>query len=101
MSEKLISAEYLFAKIDKFILECDGISFEELRKVLKSAPAVDAVEVVRCKDCKYWVPMDIGGWMTKGRVDGECRLLLDIHSSKMYMTKKDHFCSYGRKERRQ
>ena len=74
---------------------CGRISANDVRQ----APAVDAVEVVRCKDCKYWVPMDIGGWMTKGRIDGECRLLLDIHSSKMYMTKKDHFCSYGRKER--
>ena len=52
MSEKLISAKYLFSKIDKFILECDGISFEELRKVLKTAPAVDAVEVEKYNDLR-------------------------------------------------
>lgn len=25
-----------------------------LREVLEDAPTVDAVEVVRCKDCKWW-----------------------------------------------
>ena len=53
MSEKLISADYLFAKIDKWVLDCDGISFEELKKTLNNALAVDAVEVVRKEAVDY------------------------------------------------
>ena len=53
MSEKLISADYLFAKIDKWVLDCDGISFEELKKTLNNAPAVDAVEVVQKEAVDY------------------------------------------------
>lgn len=102
MSEKLISADRLIQFVENWGKHHGREeAADSFLYAIRNAPAVDAVEVVRCKDCKYWVPMDIGGWMTKGRIDGECRLLLDIHSSKMYMTKKDHFCSYGRKERRQ
>ena len=43
------------------------------------APAVDAVEVVRCKDCKYYC----NGW--------HCNLYLNVS----HETKPDHFCSYG------
>ena len=53
MSEKLISADYLFAKIDKWVLDCDGISFEELKKTLNNAPAVDAVAVDKVAQMLY------------------------------------------------
>jgi hypothetical protein len=52
-----------------------------------NAPTVDAVEVVRCKDCKYWWkesetcthPLCCESWM--------CVMQAPIH----------HYCSYGEK----
>lgn len=87
MSEKLISADYLFAKIDKWVLNCDGISFEELKKTLNNAPAVDAVEVVRCSRC---VNNPQIGTRTKGMV--WCRKFRSE-------VRPDDFCSSG--ERRE
>lgn len=30
------------------------IGFDDIVKVLNAQPTVDAVSVIRCKDCKYW-----------------------------------------------
>jgi hypothetical protein len=59
----------------------------------------DLVEVVRCKDCKFWTPMDDGiSWKNKGRTDGECEMLLKRHYSARIWTKQYHFCSYGERK---
>lgn len=31
------------------------INYNEARLMVKNFPTVDAVEVIRCKDCKYWM----------------------------------------------
>ena len=31
-----------------------GLNFYDVEVVLNQQPAVDAVEVVRCKDCRWW-----------------------------------------------
>ena len=55
-----------------------------LREVLEDAPAVDAVEVVRCKDCKYFVP-----FVDPYNKAGMCnRKMLGLIA-------EDGFCSYG------
>lgn len=54
--------------------------------ILREAPTVDAVEVVRCRECKHW--------------DGS---VCDVHSEwpdqystgHMDYTESDDFCSYG------
>jgi hypothetical protein len=59
----------------------------------------DLVEVVRCKDCKYWTPMDNGiSWHHQGRTDGECEMLWKIHDAERHLTKQEHFCSYGERK---
>ena len=53
--------------------------------ILNGVPTIDAVEVVRCKDCKKW-----------GYSAGLCR-----HWSKLYgsvLTRADDFCSYGERK---
>ena len=51
---------------------------------LADVPTVDAVEVVRCKDCKKWeYDENFSGWCVEWR----------------RRTLGDHFCSYG--ERRE
>lgn len=50
----------------------------------------DAVEVVRCESCKYWV---------EGRHHtGRCNALVQFHDAERYMTDAGHFCSYGERK---
>ena len=69
------------------------------RVIVKCQPIVDAVEVVRCKDCKHW--FEEIGWCTKHShfigVDGKaCH---PSQSSEWEKFNADDFCSYG--ERRE
>lgn len=57
-----------------------------LKGIVENAPTVDAVPVVRCKDCKYYDPEDWGGITCKA--DGGMTYPYD-----------DSFCSQG--ERRE
>lgn len=36
------------------------VRYRAVEQVVKGQPSVDAVKVVRCKDCKHWIPYD---WM--------------------------------------
>ena len=47
-----------------------------------NAPTVDAVEVVRCKDCKHWIRTENGGYC-------------DNPDGLLGVDKPDDFCSYG------
>lgn len=59
----------------------------------------DDVRVVRCKDCKFWTPMDNGiSWHHQGRTDGECEKLWQLHCAERHLTNQDHFCSYGERK---
>lgn len=49
MASDLISREALLAEYDRVHVGKPGGA----RKLIAEAPAVDAVEVVRCKDCKH------------------------------------------------
>lgn len=40
--------------IGKVVAEIVKLSFTELLVQIDKQPTIDAVEVVRCKDCKYW-----------------------------------------------
>lgn len=61
---------------DEGYLDCA----EEARKAVNDAPAADVVEVVRCKDCKYFV-------------SEVCR-----HDLAMNLSRGDDFCSYGERK---
>ena len=77
------------AVIDRYYAEyeaqdiCDGDEDRDwLKKCIEEAPAVDAVEVVRCKDCKHSFEDDFDGslWCCRDR---EIEVV------------EGHFCSYG------
>lgn len=53
---------------------------------IEHAPAVDAVEVVRCKDCKQWNP----AFDREVSEYGVCQI-----RSQHIATKRDFFCSKG------
>ena len=57
---------------------------EWLANVVRNAPTVDAVEVVRCKNCQYWNP--------RYETMGMCMK----HNSIVTFTKPDFFCAWGK-----
>jgi hypothetical protein len=54
---------------------------------VKAQPTVDAVEVVRCKDCRFWADG------VEGCTDDEkcCKI-------GYYMTKGNDYCAYGKRK---
>lgn len=58
-----------------------------LREVLEDTPAVDVVEVVRCKDCEHY------GGITFGNI---CRRWSALNIKNC--TKPDDYCSYGERK---
>lgn len=54
-------------------------------QLMKNAPTIDAVEVVRCKDCRFFQDNQIDGYYP----NPECRWGKDETPN------KDDFCSYG------
>ena len=56
-------------------------------KIIENAPTVDAVEVVMCKDCKYWLK-DVPGCTEH---IGRCELA-------RYMVGAVGFCVYGERK---
>ena len=88
-SMSLINREALlsFEKMDADLCATCGENHtaEDVIMMIKTAPAVDAVPVVRCRECKWWQEDDDVGHCDNP--DG-----LDNYA------KPEDFCSYGEKE---
>jgi hypothetical protein len=63
-----------------------------IRKIDK-APTIDAVQVVRCKDCKHWGTMDgiVGVCREQMIVQEYDKGSINIYPERLY----DHYCAYG------
>lgn len=59
-----------------------------LKGIEENAPTVDAVPVVRCKDCKWFADNNDGDWLG-------CWLFHTIRIIPEDAPKPDDFCSYG------
>ena len=71
-----------------------AIAHKCIVEMVKEEPAVDAVEVVRCKDCKMCMlwrkPTDT--------VIGDCRIRkMNSEDEEFCMVGADDFCSHGKK----
>lgn len=87
MSEKLISADKLIMTLESMRGSRTHATIDNIIYNLKIAPAVDAVEVVRCGECFYHKDSCFAG---------EGNIYCDVH---MKYFPKDGFCSSG--ERRE
>ena len=60
---------------------------------IANAPTVDAVEVVRCKDCKHWKPSGskAGNSFSDMEYIGGCEFT-------NYYRRESDFCSYGERK---
>ena len=85
MASDLISRSALLAEYDSVHIGEPGGA----RKLIAEAPAVDAVEVVRCKDCKFWHT----DWIPRScerKPWRYCEMIDGISS-------QNHFCAYGKR----
>ena len=84
----------------KAIAEKYGIPLGDLVDTFSDIPAADVVEVVRCRDCKYWG--DESGKLPRsdGVLFARCKVhnyLLDGRHTGWCPTEND-FCSYGERK---
>ena len=81
MEKRLIDINPIISNLTAMKSMYDAIELDGMITALKDAPAVDAVAVVRCKDCMYWN-------------DGSslCTCNFDIMSG-------ENFCSFGERRR--
>ena len=80
MTDDLISRQALIAEIMR-----RGIYPPGVRHAIENAPAIDAVPVVRCKDCKRCKSDDLGN------------LICGLTVYEMEISKND-YCSYGERK---
>lgn len=61
--------------------------YDILMLLVKHFPAVDAVEVVRCKDCEYWAEP----WI-RDQISGVC------NCGRKELTEPNFYCAYGERK---
>lgn len=73
-------------KLEKLVEGHRGAYFhrDDVVAAIAAQPTVDAVEVVRCKECEYW--------------DEDCRCNGRKNGLVMEYTDEDDFCSYGKRK---
>ena len=93
---RLIKADALIAQFHRDAMRLGGLEepwdLSAIETEIESAPIVDAVPVVRCKDCKHWKK---GQFMGGNSIDdleygGSCPLA-------RFARYESDFCSYGEK----
>ena len=67
--------------------------WNDLLKILETAPTVDAVQVVRCRDCQHWKPSGskAGNSFSNMEYIGGCEFT-------NYYRRESDFCSYGERK---
>lgn len=86
---ELIDRRKLISDFWKVVEDCTILSYEDTDDLMEKAPTVDAVEVVRCKDCKFYKDSPMGGKGCHTHFNGRTE----------FIPKNDNdFCSYGRKK---
>ena len=91
---------YIRAVVAKAIADKYGIPLGDLVDTFANIPAADVVEVVRCRECKYWG--DEAGELQRsdGVLFARCKVhnyLLDGRHTGWCPTEND-FCSYGERK---
>lgn len=95
LGEKLSSEKRL---IDANAVEYENIICSQsqlhwLNEIIEKQPTVDAVEVVRCRECKHWEPSGskAGNSFSDMEYIGGCEF------TNYYRSESD-FCSYGKRK---
>jgi hypothetical protein len=86
--KRLIDANALKEKAEPEEVTGEGIVYVQ---DIDEAPTVDAVEVVRCKDCKWFADNNGGEWFG-------CALFNSIRAVPDDAPKDNDFCSWGERK---
>ena len=77
----------------------DGRDVYDIMESIEEVPSADAVEVVRCKDCKHWFPHTQCGYdEDNDEYHDYCGLLIPDDDYYAYIRKPDDYCSYGERK---
>lgn len=93
MAMRLIDADALgVGRCSRDLLPADYCAgWNGLIRLLAKTPTVDAVPVVRCKDCKWFADNNDGDWFG-------CWLFQTIQIIPEDTPKPDDYCSYGERK---
>ena len=89
---RLIDGDWLWERLNYEPWEHNADRDEIALPIVNAAPTVDAVPVVRCKDCKWFADNNGGEWYG-------CKMFHVVRITPEDAPKPDDFCSYG--ERRE
>ena len=89
---RLIDSDELWERLNYEPWEHNADRDEIALPIVNAAPTVDAVPVVRCKDCKWFADNNGGEWYG-------CKMFHVVQITPEDAPKPDDFCSYG--ERRE
>ena len=82
----LVSKQAAYDTLTEYYHQRTETQHEALREALSRVPTIDAVPVVRCKDCKWWTTLPPRKWAvrdTEGRFTGKYEMI------------QTSFCNYG------
>ena len=92
---RLIDADALTKEI-KMDIEDVGLQERMIFYRINDAPTIDAVEVVRCRDCIHWFPHTQCGFdEDNDEYHDYCGLLIPDDDYYAFQRKPDDYCSYG------
>ena len=74
-----------------------AIWYGDVFTAIHDAPTIDAVPVVRCKDCKYFLPYLTGCKTPVEKADGNCGLFV-LGDVQFVARQINDFCSYGERK---
>lgn len=94
----LISRSALWKTFDKAHLFNDGNPRHIAQQIVEAAPSVDAVEVVRCKDCKHYDAEPRWCKRHSHFIDERGCACHPWESNDWLMFDEDDFCSYGERK---
>lgn len=84
-----------FAELDAWLILPDEHEAKDILAMIATAPAVDAVEVVRCKDCDNWDLEHKAGRESLGNLVCPCSEWSNYEDGHSRFTRPNDFCSYG------
>lgn len=93
--KRLIDINPIIRNLNAMKTQYDAIAIDGMIKALEDVPTVDAVEVVRCKDCKHAY---INKYSAASGV-ALCLLLTKRAESFRFVMQQDEFCSCGERRR--
>ena len=89
----LINREALLSYADLWASCGEHYNAEDVIMMIKTAPTVDAVPVVRCRECQHWKPTGskAGNSFSDMEYIGGCEFT-------NYCRRESDFCSYGERK---